>query len=69
MIQKFLKRERASLLRELPKGTEIAAGDITICESGLESDGEKQAWIIKTLNSFASVLRPRLRRWYAKTLT
>src|SRR5271169_3799797 len=51
MIQKYLKRERASLLSELPKGTEIATGDcsIAINESGLESDSEKRAWIIKTM--------------------
>ena len=70
MIQKYLKRERASLLRELPQGAEITTGDwpIAIYESGLESDSEKCGWIIKMMNAFANVLRPRLRKWYEETL-
>lgn len=63
MIQKYLKRERMSLLNELPTGTEITTSD---CSIGVElaSDDEKRAWIMKTLNAFANVLRPRLKRWY-----
>ena len=66
MIQKFLKRERTALLSELPDGTEIEISDcyISVVESDLESDDEKRAWIIKTMNAFSNVLRPRLRRWY-----
>jgi len=70
MIQKYLKRERRSLLNELPDGTEIKIGDrwpIKIYEFELDSDEERQAWIMKTMNAFANVLRPRLRRWYAET--
>lgn len=63
---KYLKRERTSLLNELPEGTQTRGGDcsIWINESGLESDDDKRAWIMKTMNTFANVLRPRLRRWY-----
>ena len=66
MIQKYLKRERRSLLDELPDGTEITTRDcsISISTSDLESDHERRAWIIKTTNAFANVLRPRLRKWY-----
>jgi hypothetical protein len=69
MLQKYLKRERSSLLNDLPAGTEIRSGDcsIWIDEFGLESDDEKRAWIMKTMNTFANVLRPRLRKWYAET--
>jgi hypothetical protein len=67
MIQKYLKRDRTALLNELPKGTEIKAGTIQIYECDIESDDEKRAWIMKTMNTFANVLRPRLRKWYADT--
>jgi hypothetical protein len=69
MIQKYLKRERTSLLNGLPKGTEITVGDcsIMIDEFDLKSDDEKRAWIRKTMNAFANVLRPRLRKWYEET--
>jgi len=66
-IQKDLKRERSSLLKELPKGTEIRTGHhwpIMLYRDDLESDREKQEWIIKTLNQFVNVLRPSLRKWY-----
>src|SRR4029077_7285422 len=54
MLQKYLKRERSSLLNDLPAGTEIRSGDcsIWIDEFGLESDDEKRAWIMKTMNMF-----------------
>ena len=57
-------------MKELPKGTEVATGDcsIAIDEFGLMSDNDKKAWITKTMNAFANVLRPRLRRWYEETL-
>jgi hypothetical protein len=67
VIQKYLKRERRALLNELPDGTEIAIGDrwpITLHEFDLASDDERRAWIIKALNTFANVLRPRLRKWH-----
>jgi hypothetical protein len=65
-IQKYLKRERRSLSNELPNGTEIRIGDkwpIVLMEFDIESEDEKRAWIMKTLNTFANVLRPRLARW------
>ncbi len=70
MIQKYLRRERDSLLRALPKGTEVNAGSckIAIAEFDLESDDEKREWIMKTLNAFANVLRPRLRKWYQESI-
>jgi len=70
MIQKFLKRERRSLLNELPEGTEIKFGEkwpIQIYEFDIESDDEKRVWIMKTMNTFANVLRPRLKKWYEET--
>jgi hypothetical protein len=69
-IQEHLKRERASLLKELPKGTTIRIGDrwpITRYDDDLKSDQEKHYWIMETINVFANVLRPRLRRWYEET--
>ena len=69
MIQEYLKHERELLLKELPDGTEIAIRDcsIAIDNLSLESDDERRAWIMKTMNEFANVLRPRLRRWYEQT--
>lgn len=68
MLQKFLKRERTALLSELPDGTQVTLSDCGISlDQDLEADGEKRAWIIKTLNTFSNVLRPRLRRWYEET--
>jgi hypothetical protein len=70
MIQKYLRRERDSLLRALPKGTEVNAGSckIAIAEFDMESDDDKREWIMKTLNDFANVLRPRLRKWYQESI-
>jgi hypothetical protein len=42
--------------------------DPYIYEADLESDDEKRAWIMETMNTFANVLRPRLRKWYEETL-
>jgi hypothetical protein len=70
MIQKYLRREGTSLQKQLPDGTVIKVGDdwpIVAYISDLESDDEKRAWIIKTLNEFVNVLRPCLRKWYAET--
>jgi hypothetical protein len=69
MIQKYLTRERKPLQKQLPDGTVINVGDdwpIVAYISDLESDDEKRAWIIKTLNDFVNVLRPCLRKWYAE---
>ena len=61
---------RDHLLKALPKGTEVNAGScmIAIDEFDLESDDEKREWIIKRLNAFANLLRPRLRKWYQESL-
>ena len=70
MIEKYIKRDRSSLLKELPKSTEIDLKKqypIILYGLDLKSDDEKRAWIMKTLNTFANVLRPHLRRWYAET--
>jgi len=63
------RRERRSLLDELPDGTEIATSDcsINISTSDFESDHERRTWIIKTTNAFTNVLRPRLRKWCEET--
>lgn len=69
-IQENIKRERASLLKELPRGTEIRIGDhwpIVLYRDGFRSDRQKQDWIIKTMNRFVKVLRPRLRKWYTES--
>ena len=69
-IQKQLKQERASLWKELPKGTEIEAGHyypIRFNRSSFKSHHDRQRWIMSTMNAFAKVLRPRLRRWYEQT--
>jgi hypothetical protein len=69
-IQKDLKQERLSLLKELPKGTEIRIGHhfrIMLYRDGFRSDRQKQEWIVKTMNRFVNVLRPRLRKWYEES--
>jgi hypothetical protein len=61
LIQKYLKRDRITLQKQLPEGTELNARNdwpIVIYRSDLVSDDEKRAWIMKTLNEFVSVLRP-----------
>lgn len=69
MLQKYLKRDRKKLVDQFPAGTRIDVGDclIALDTVDLDTDDEKRAWIIKTLNIFANVLRPHLRRWYAET--
>ena len=67
MVQKYLKREKQALLERLPSGTDVRIGHrwpIMLLEFDLESDEEKQAWLIKSLNAFVNVLRPRLKKWY-----
>ena len=69
-IEKYIKRDRSSLLKELPEGTEIdlkRTHPIVLYGPDLKSDDQKRAWIMKNLNTFATVLRPRLRKWYAET--
>ena len=68
MLQKYLKRHRASLKEQLPSGAEIRPGDckISMGTDDCESDEQKRTWIMKTLNEFVNVLRPHLRKWYAE---
>jgi hypothetical protein len=69
-IQKDLKQERLSLLKELPKGTEIRNDHhfpIMLYRDGFRSDRQKREWIVKTMNRFVKVLRPRLRKWYEES--
>ena len=70
LIQKYLKRERKPLLSALPAGTEITddgSWPIKIYEFNVKSDNKRRAWIMRTLNEFGNVLRPRLRRWYEES--
>ena len=62
-------RDRKLLLSELPKGSEIDTDDcsVQIFNDSLESDDERRAWIMKTMNAFVNVLRPRLKKWYSET--
>jgi hypothetical protein len=69
-IQDQLRRERPRLLKELPKGTEIRAGHhwpIMLYNDRFKSDKQRREWIIKTINEFVAVLRPRLRTWHQQT--
>ena len=68
MLQKYLKRHRASLKEQLPSGAEIRPGDckISMGTDDCKSDEQKRTWIMKTLNEFVNVLRPHLRKWYAE---
>jgi hypothetical protein len=66
-IQNQLKRDRPQLLKELPTGTEIRAGHywpIMLYKDRFKSEQERREWIVKTINTFVNVLRPRPRRWH-----
>lgn len=71
VIMDLVKRDRRYLLDNLPKGTVIydpLLGWPIACHSKESlSDADKYVWLKKTLNSFANVLRPRLRKWYEET--
>jgi hypothetical protein len=50
-----------------PRGTEIRPGHrlpIALYEDRFKSDQQRRDWIIKTINKFVNVLRPRLSRWH-----
>ena len=69
-IEKFVKRERQALLRELPDGAQILEVEdwpIYIGNFDLRSDEEKRLWIMKTINACVNVLRPRLKKWYEES--
>jgi len=69
LIQQYVKREIRALRDELPEGAEVSSDDYSVIieRHDLETDNEKRAWLTKTLNEFANVLRPRLRKWYSET--
>lgn len=70
LLEKLIRRERKSLSSALPPGTDIRSGDrwpIAVFNFDLESDGDKRAWIIDTLNRFVNVLSPRLRKWHEES--
>lgn len=70
-IEEMLKRDKKYLLDNLPKGTVVdpnAAWPIILKNQVSQPDDARHAWLTKTLNEFANVLRPRLRKWYEETL-
>jgi len=65
-----LKRDETYLLDSLPKDTIIdvkSAWPIILKQYNPLPDKARQSWLIQTLNEFANVLRPRLRKWYEET--
>jgi hypothetical protein len=69
-IQDQLRRKRPRLLKELPRDTEIRPGHrwpITLYNDRFKSEKQRREWIIKTINVFVAVLRPRLRKWHQET--
>jgi hypothetical protein len=69
-IEELIKRDKRHLLEGLPKGTIVDASEgwpIILKNDGSLSDVDRKAWLVKTLNAFANVLRPRLRKWYQET--
>lgn len=67
----FLAREKNALLRDLPQGTQIdpAECSIYIKTSGAKSEDKRRKWLSETLNAFVNVLRPRMKEWYAESLS
>jgi hypothetical protein len=64
----FIKRDRRYLLDNLPAGTIVGARrggwPIVLQNVSSMSDVDRHLWLVKTLNTFVNVLRPRLRKWY-----
>lgn len=66
----YLKSEQNQILSELPKGTEAVlseAGETVRFETirpatDFKSENAKREWIMKTLNTYANVFRPRAKR-------
>ena len=72
VIEKMLRRDKNYLLNNLPKNTVIDpknAWPIILKNEEFLSDKARQDWLIKSLNQFANVLCPRLRKWYEETQT
>jgi hypothetical protein len=66
-IEELIKRDRRYLLDNLPKETVIDPREgwpIILKNTKSMPDDDRRAWLIKTLNAFVNVLRPRLRGWY-----
>jgi hypothetical protein len=69
-ISQFVKRDRRHLETNLPPGTIVdprQAWHIVCTNQDPLSDDDKRAWLARTLNTFVSVLRPQLRKWYKET--
>ena len=68
-IRKLIERDLTSLKRQLPAGTEIdakASWPIALYSAEFQSADDKRAWLMKMLNEFVTVLRPRLKKWKAE---
>jgi hypothetical protein len=67
VIEVMLRRDKKYLLDNFPKGT-VVDPKISwpiICKNEVSlPDDARYTWLTKTLNEFANVLRPRLRKWY-----
>jgi hypothetical protein len=69
-IENHIRRDKRYLLDNLPKGTVVdarAAWPIVLKNVEAMSEVDRRAWLVKMLNAFANVLRPRLRKWYEET--
>jgi hypothetical protein len=66
-IEDLIRRDKTRLLANLPKGTVIdpkAGWPIVLKNEEPMSDSQRHAWLKTTLNEFANVLRPHLKKWY-----
>jgi hypothetical protein len=66
-IENLIRRDKTRLLANLPKGTVIdpkAGWPILLKNEEPMSDSQRHAWLKTTLNEFANVLRPHLKKWY-----
>jgi hypothetical protein len=61
-VLRYIKKDKRNVANDLPKGTSIHSG-IYLKNENLAKDQEKYAWLIKNLNLFVNVLRPRLKKW------
>jgi hypothetical protein len=69
-IEKMVRRDKQFLLENLPKGTVIdpkSVWPIVLKNEDAMPDAARYAWLKTTLNEFANVLRPRLRKWFEET--
>jgi hypothetical protein len=69
-VEELMRKDKKYLTDNLPKGTIVdprAGWPIVLKNEDSLSDADRYAWLKKTLNEFANVLRPRLRKWYEET--